>query len=153
MSDTTQQGIKPWVLLLAAGILGICLAGGAIGSVAVYKWLDKTQPPNVPSPVPTVQLRDQVPAEARPKIAAFYSGLSQIVALADTIKTSGQFREAQALGATTLKQTAGLPEVPAINQPISDAIVEAIGLDDKALTEADRQALAAVLAQIAEGIR
>lgn len=142
------KGLSPWVVLGAAGVLGICLAGGAIGSVAAYQWLDSPRTPDVPAPVPALDLGDLVAAEARPKYAGFYTSLAAISG-AGEVKTTGQFREAQRIGAAALKGLGQLPDAPALNEPISKRIEAAIGLDDQALTDESRQALAAVLRQIA----
>ena len=113
--------------------------------------------PNPPGPLPPSPEDPPGPlAELLPegvdrlKLAAFYRDFATVVANADKLTSTGQFRDAQRLAVEALKSSAGLPAAPQVNQPISDRLEAAIGLENRTLDATLRAKLVATLQQIGE---
>jgi hypothetical protein len=113
--------------------------------------VNPTPVPPKPDPTPPGVLGQLVQSPSdREKLAAFYRDLAAVVRTTTELKTTGQFRNAQQISARALKQSAGLPDIPGLNGPISDRIAKAIGVDDVQMDAAKREALAKALEGIAK---
>lgn len=128
----------------------------AIGAATVIVPKFAPQPtPVIPGPAPVVpagNLASLVPeAESRAKLAQFFGDFAAVVRDEKCpLKSTGQFREAYR-AAVPLMQSAGrLPDVKAIDAPISERLTIAMGgLDDKPLTDTTRSLLAGTLDSVA----
>ena len=107
-----------------------------------------TPPGPLPEPIPGT-LAALVPADARLPLSQFYADLASVVR-SGTITSVGHFRRTQAEAVKAFQAAGKLPSVAAINQPINDRLVKAVGLDDAPLDAGKREALAAALDSIAK---
>ena len=101
------------------------------------------------APAPDGKLAALVPAEARPHLSAFFSDFSRVVE-AGNCKTTGQFRDAYRVGVGALQGTLDAKGWSEIDEPISDRIAKAVGLDDVELAAEKRSKLATSLKSIAQ---
>lgn len=112
-------------------------------------------PDPTPTPLPDPKpgsLGAMVPAEARAPLAEFYGDMATAVR-GGMFTTISAFRTGQ-LEAVKLYQSSGrLPSVAAINQPINDRLVAAVGLEDAPLDATKIAALATALDAIAADFR
>lgn len=106
--------------------------------------IDPDEPDDPPGPLASL-LPEGVNRYA---LAAFYRDFGAVVRNSEQLKSTGQFRAAQQLAVKTLKQSAGLPDAPQVNDPISQRLSQAIGLDDVSLTPDMREKLASTLEDI-----
>lgn len=108
----------------------------------------------IPPDAPLTGISALVPNAAhRVQLAEFFTDMATAVR-ADTYETTGHFRAGQIESIQKAQAAGTLPTgLAAINQPISDKIVAAIGLDDVALVGIKQTSLAQVLDGIAEDFR
>lgn len=126
-----MKNIGPWIL---ASVLVVVIGG----PVAVRSILGPPVPVNpAPSPVtPSVSLATLVPeAESRAKLAAFYRDLATVIRSESCpLKTTGDFRDAYRLAVPLMQDAGRLPNVQAIDAPISERLKIAMGgLQDQPL--------------------
>lgn len=151
--------------LIASGILGT--------AVVIGGWLlNRNKAPDVPTPNPTpavvvdAQLSKLLPNDtARSQVASYFRDVSYFVERAQNLKTTGQVIQAVQSASQCLQQANGLTGLAAINQPISDRIIRAVGgqpttgmpdipLDQPLASGAiPRQVLAREYAQISTDVR
>lgn len=86
----------------------------------------------------------------RMKFVAFYNELAIAVETAPPGLTAAGFRQMQRNAVEKFKADQGVPDIAALNKPISDRIAAAIGLKDEALTDAARAQLVQALREIAK---
>jgi hypothetical protein len=148
MSEPT----KSVALTIAVSVVaGFVLLGAMACGTVIY--LAGGSPLNTPKPEVS-RLAELVPdADSRARLSAFFGDFSLVITQdAKPLKTTGDFREAYRLAVTPLKTSARLPDVKAIDEPISDRIASAIGLADTALDGEPplRSNLAATLTAISD---
>lgn len=139
--------MKTSQILLIGGIL--LLAVGLFKSPEIIRALNNGGTPG-PAPVPSVALRNLVDAESADKLAAFYRDFAGVVE-AGGLQTTDDFRQAQAIAATHLKAVDRLPDMAAVNKPISDWVAAKVGLDSKPLDQQTRATLTQTLRDISQG--
>ena len=110
--------------------------------------------PSGPDTKPKARLAELVPdADSRARLSAFFGDFAVVITQdSKPLKTTGDFREAYKLAVTPMKTAARLPDVKAIDEPISQRISQAIGLADTALDGEPplRSNLAATLTAISD---
>lgn len=110
---------------------------------------------NVPaSPVmPGVSLASLVTDKAAAAhVAALYEAFS-VAAMDPALKSTGQFRASQQVAVGLMKRMNNVPDQPQLNDPISQRIEAAVGLEDVTLDDQKRIALATVLKGIAQELK
>lgn len=112
--------------------------------------------PSAPTPdaKPKARLAELVPdADSRARLAAFFGDFAAVITQdSKPCKTTGDFRQAYQLAVKPMKTAARLPDVKAIDEPISQRIASAIGLADTPLDGEPplRSNLAATLTAISD---
>lgn len=103
---------------------------------------------------PKARLAELVPdADSRARLSAFFGDFAAVLTQdSKPCKTTQDFREAYQLAVKPMKTAARLPDVKAIDEPISQRIASAIGLADTPLDGEPplRSNLAATLTAIAD---
>ena len=99
-----------------------------------------------------------VTAKQAAELSPFYRALSIVVGSSSTIKTTGEFRQAQQLAAKIMQEnTPGGGSLAAINAPIDRRLKAALEIDgevpDGPFTAHSRQQLQAALDRISEDFR
>lgn len=138
------------IAALVCGTVVLCVA--ILAGALIY--LGGKPSPSTPDTKPVARLAELVPdADSRARLSAFFGDFAAVITQdAKPCKTTGDFREAYRLAIKPMKTAARLPDVKAIDEPISQRIASAIGLADTALDGEPplRSNLAATLTAIAD---
>lgn len=136
-----QQRIDP--------TLAVCVTAVIIAAIGAFAWVQvQTSQPVVNPVVPTVTLGSLVPdATHRAQLARFYADYAMVVEDPNyPVSTTDGFRSSQQMAVKLMKGAGRLPDVSAINGPISERIKTSQGgLDNK---ELDKASLAKALRAI-----
>ena len=155
MSDETPTSnatvpVWAWVVLGLGAMGTVCVV--VVAAVAFL--LMQPSKPAGPTTPEVSRLAELVPdADSRSRLSAFFADFAAVLTTdAKPCKTTGDFREAYRLAVAPMKSAARLPDVKAIDEPISNRIKSAIGLEDTPLDGEPplRSNLAAVLTSISD---
>jgi hypothetical protein len=143
-----RTGSTTLIAIAAMGLLAVAMVCGTV----VY--LAGKPAPTGGDTKPKARLAELVPDDdSRARLSAFFADFAAVLTQeSKPCRTTGDFREAYQLAVKPMKTATRLPDVKAIDEPISQRIAQAIGTADTALDGEPplRSNLAATLTAISD---
>lgn len=148
-----RHGAANLTIVLAIGGMSLLAVAMLCGTFLVW-FLFSPQDGGADPDKPKARLAELVPdSDSRARLEAFFDDFALVLTQDDKpCKTTGDFRTAYRRAVVSMKSAARLPDVKAIDEPISNRIAAAIGKADTNLDGEPplRTNLAAVLTSIAD---